>query len=40
MHEDISQRIALIEEDRALDGELRQLLQDIRSRQWELYPDA
>jgi len=40
MHDDISQRIALIEEDRALDGELRQLLQDIRSRQWELYPDA
>ncbi|MFK3844562.1 histidine ammonia-lyase [Stenotrophomonas sp. NPDC078853] len=40
MHDDISQRIALIEEDRALDGELRQLLQAIRSRQWELYPDA
>jgi histidine ammonia-lyase len=40
MHDDLGQRIALIEEDRALDGELRQLLQDIRSRQWELYRDA
>jgi len=33
-------RIALIEEDRALDGELRALLDDIRAQRWELYVDA
>ena len=39
MQDDLAGRIALIEEDRALDAELRQLLQDIRSRQWTLYAD-
>ena len=40
MHADLAQRIVLVEEDRALDGDLRQLLQDIRSKRWEIYPDA
>lgn len=33
----LSQHIALIEEDRALDAELQQLLQAMRSQLWELY---
>ncbi len=37
MYADLGQRIALVEEDRALDGELRQLLLDIRAQCWELY---
>lgn len=40
MYEDLSGRIALIEEDRALDGELRTLLQDIRAQRWSLYEPA
>ena len=37
MYADLCQRIALVEEDRALDGQLRSLLVDIRNQQWELY---
>ncbi|MCW4455916.1 aromatic amino acid ammonia-lyase [Flavobacterium sp. MXW15] len=37
MHEDLCARIALVEEDRALDGELRALLDDIRTERWNLY---
>lgn len=37
MLSDLSARIALVEEDRALDGELRQLVDDIRSTRWSLY---
>ncbi|GAB3066605.1 HAL/PAL/TAL family ammonia-lyase [Stenotrophomonas tumulicola] len=40
MHADLAQRIVLVEEDRALDGDLRQLLQDIRGKRWEIYRDA
>jgi len=40
MNADLVGRIALVEEDRALDGELRQLLQDIRGRAWEMYAGA
>lgn len=40
MYQDLSERIALIEEDRALDGELRALLDDIRAQRWELYVHA
>jgi len=40
MNTDLVGRIALVEEDRALDGELRQLLQDIRGRAWAIYADA
>lgn len=39
MYDDLRQRIPLIEEDRALDGELRGLLDDIRSERWTLYVD-
>lgn len=39
MYEDLRQRIPLIEEDRALDGELRALLDDIRGERWALYAD-
>ena len=39
MYADLGQRIAPVEEDRTLDGELRQLLQDIRAQSWELYAD-
>jgi histidine ammonia-lyase len=37
MYADLQQRIALVEEDRALDGELRQLLVDIREGRWDVY---
>lgn len=37
MLDDLSARIALVEEDRALDGELRLLLDDLRARRWSLY---
>jgi histidine ammonia-lyase len=37
MYQDLCARIALVEEDRALDGELRGLLDDIRGQRWELY---
>ena len=37
MYQDLCARIALVEEDRALDGELRALLGDIRSQRWSLY---
>jgi histidine ammonia-lyase len=39
MYGDLRQRIPLIEEDRALDGELRGLLDDIRNERWALYAD-
>ncbi|WP_368563823.1 histidine ammonia-lyase [Pseudoxanthomonas sp. UTMC 1351] len=39
MYDDLRQRIPLIEEDRALDVELRGLLDDIRSERWALYAD-
>lgn len=34
---DLYERIALVEEDRALDHELRALLDDVRARRWSLY---
>lgn len=37
MYADLRQRIALVEEDRALDGELRQLCADLRQQRWSLY---
>jgi len=37
MYEDLCQRIALVQEDRALDGELRQLCQWQREQVWDLY---
>ena len=37
MYADLGQRIALVEEDRALDRELRELLVEIRAQRWELY---
>jgi histidine ammonia-lyase len=37
MYGDLCERIALVEEDRALDGELRQLLFDIREERWSVY---
>ncbi len=37
MQADLAARIPLIEEDRALDGELQQLLKAIRQRDWSLY---
>ena len=37
MYVDLGQRIALVEEDRALDRELRELLVEIRTQRWELY---
>jgi histidine ammonia-lyase len=37
MYQDLCERIALVEEDRALDGELRCLLADIRGQRWSLY---
>lgn len=37
MQADLARRIALVEEDRALDGELRALLTAIRERDWRLY---
>ncbi|MFT3761467.1 MAG: aromatic amino acid ammonia-lyase [Pseudoxanthomonas sp.] len=39
MFEDLRQRIALVEEDRALDGELLSLLDAIRDERWNLYAD-
>ena len=39
MLDDLDRRIALVDEDRALDGELRLLLDDIRSERWGLYDD-
>lgn len=38
-HADLRERIPLIEEDRALDGELQLLLSAIRTRAWSLYAD-
>jgi histidine ammonia-lyase len=37
MYADLGQRIALVEEDRTLDRELRDLLVEIRAQRWELY---
>jgi histidine ammonia-lyase len=37
MFADLRQRIPLVEEDRALDGELRALLVDLRGERWSLY---
>ena len=39
MLDDLQQKIPLVEEDRALDADLRLLLQEIRSRRWSLYAD-
>ena len=39
MYADLGERIPLVEEDRALEGELRRLLLDIRTQCWELYDD-
>lgn len=39
MYADLGERIPLVEEDRALEGELRRLLLDIRTQSWELYAD-
>lgn len=39
MYEDLQQRIALVEEDRALDGDLRALLDAIRDTRWDLYEE-
>lgn len=37
MQADLVERIALVEEDRALDGELRALITALRERDWRLY---
>ncbi|HEX5754911.1 MAG TPA: aromatic amino acid ammonia-lyase [Arenimonas sp.] len=37
MHADLAERIALVVEDRALDGELRSMVAAIRDEQWGLY---
>ena len=37
MYADLQARIALVEEDRALDSELRRLLADIRDERWAVY---
>ena len=37
MYADLCERIALVQEDRALDGELRQLCQWQREQVWALY---
>lgn len=37
MLDDLATRIALVEEDRALDHELRLLLDDVRAQRWSLY---
>jgi histidine ammonia-lyase len=37
MYADLQARIALVEEDRALDGDLRRLLADIRDERWPVY---
>lgn len=37
MLSDLSARFALVEEDRALDGDLHALLRDLRARRWSLY---
>ena len=39
MLDDLATRVPLVEEDRALDGELRGLLEDIRTQRWSLYAD-
>lgn len=39
MLEDLDARIALVDEDRALDTDLRALLADIRAQRWSLYVD-
>ena len=39
MHADLCGRIALVGEDRALDGELRALVDAIRAEEWVLYAD-
>ncbi|HEY0861886.1 MAG TPA: aromatic amino acid lyase, partial [Pseudoxanthomonas sp.] len=37
MYTDLQARVALVEEDRALDGDLRRLLADIRDERWPVY---
>ncbi len=37
---DLAQRVALVEEDRALDQDLQRLIADIRARAWNLYDGA
>jgi histidine ammonia-lyase len=39
MYEQLRSRIALVEEDRALDAELLALVRDIREENWSLYAD-
>lgn len=39
MLDDLRERVAVVEEDRALDGELLSLLDDIRGERWRLYAD-
>jgi histidine ammonia-lyase len=39
MYADLCQRIALVDEDRALDGELQALVDAIRGEHWALYVD-
>lgn len=39
MHADLAQRIALVDEDRALDADLLALLRDVRERRWRLYAE-
>ena len=39
MYEDLEKRIPFIEEDRALDKELINLIKDIRKQTWSLYED-
>ena len=39
MFDELSARIPLIEEDRALDRELLALVQALRERQWRLHDD-
>ncbi len=40
MYADLGATLPLVEEDRALDGELRLLLGQIRARRWRLYDGA
>jgi histidine ammonia-lyase len=40
MYDELEERIPLIEEDRALDTELRSLIDAIRQQAWTLYEDT
>ena len=39
MYADLAERIALVDEDRALDADLLALLRDVRERRWRLYAE-